>query len=423
MRGIYKITQKSTGLIYIGQSINIDNRWNQHANAIDNLSFHQEYRKNPLDFIFEILAENDNYTKDDLDRLEKQYITDYKSNDPKYGFNGTAGNGDGKKKTKSTKILPVQRKLVQVMFDSYVENRIKDKKVLIIGVFETIPEYLILKKCDVTILTDDFDYTCEDAKIIRFDGGDELMSKVKEIKKDEFDLIIANPPYNIGNKVIASFVDKAKESIVLAPISCYKSNNNYKHVRELQLVDPKAFKDAAITGNLNIATLINREIDQSWEEIELLTYDEKYRKYYSINISKINDKNKFKLTNKKEILDELVPGIDFIVPQKATNDGVHKTRDCIDYRFNFLHEKDSLINNKGTYSNIWVNNNIHDSTVCNNIIRFWYNNPLVDDLLFGLNSEYGDLNKAIPHINWSIDRDYEHCTLDDIMKWLEEDNK
>lgn len=145
MRRIYKITQISTGLVYIGQSINIDNRWNQHSQSIDNLSFHQQYRKNPKDFIFQTLEENDEYTREDLDRLEKQYIIDYKSNDPKYGFNGTAGNGDDKKKTKSTKILPVQRKIVQVIFDSYIENMVKNKRVLIIGVFKTIPEYLILK--------------------------------------------------------------------------------------------------------------------------------------------------------------------------------------------------------------------------------------------------------------------------------------
>ena len=254
-------------------------------------------------------------------------------------------------------------------------------------------------------------------------------NKIKVYKIEEifnmnvkFDLIISNPPYKIGNKIINSFINKAKESIVLAPLSCYKGNNVYKHIRDLQLVNPKAFKDASITNNLNIAKLIDRKLEQRWEDIESMTFNEKYREYYILNISKINNKNKFKLTNKKEILDKLIPGIDFIVPQKVTNNGVHTTQDCIDYKFNFLHIKDSLINNKGTYSNIWVNDNIHDANICKNIIQFWYKNPLMNDLLFGLNSEYGDLNKAIPHIDWSKKRDYEHCSLDDIMKWLDEDN-
>lgn len=417
MKGIYKITQISTGKVYIGQSVNIDNRWNQHSEAIDNLSFHQEYRKNPKDFTFQILEENDDYTKEDLDRLEKQYITDYKSNDPKFGFNGTAGNGDGKKSTKKTKILPVLRKIVQVMFDYYIENKIQYKKVLIIGVFKAIPEYLILKHCDVTIFTDDYEYTCEDAKIIRFDGGDELMSKVKEIKKDEFDLIIANPPYNIGNKVIASFVDKAKESIVLAPISCYKSNNNYKHVKELQLVDPKAFKDAAITDNLNIATLINREIDQSWEEIQLLTYDEKYRKYYSINTSLktgyIINKNMPADYNIIENKLNFNPLVDFMITTRTSQNGVHKT-EANDIDFNIYHKMVSCLSYMITF----------ESEKCkNNFNIFWYKNPLMNELIKGLNKKSGYVYPAIPHIDWSKDRDYEHCTLDDIMKWLEEDNQ
>lgn len=416
MRGIYKITQKSTGLIYIGQSINIDNRWNQHANAIDNLSFHQEYRKNPIDFIFEILAENDNYTKEDLDRLEKQYITDYKSNDPKYGFNGTAGNGDGKKKTKSTKILPVQRKLVQVMFDSYVENRVKDKKVLIIGVFQTIPEYLILKKCDVTILTDDFDYTCEDAKIIRFDGGDELMSKVKEIKKDEFDLIIANPPYNIGNKVIASFVDKAKESIVLAPADCYQNNNVYKHIVTTQSVDPKAFNDAKITSNLNISKMINKEIEQSYHDIYLDNYcDTNFKNFYKQNIKTKAKWQVLKNLLAEKNLDNYDVATSFIIPSRATN-GVCKNKNTADFYYNVLNEKKYI----GSYV-LQLSEKAKK-----NLAQFYYYNPLMNSLLRGLNNTGGSnlcYLAAIPHIDWSKERDYEHCTLDDIMKWLEEDNQ
>lgn len=435
MKGIYKITQISTGKVYIGQSVNIDNRWNQHSEAIDNLSFHQQYRKNPKDFTFQIVEENDDYTKEDLDRLEKQYITDHKSNDPKYGFNGTAGNGDGKKKTKSTKILPVLRKIVQVIFDYYIENKIQYKKVLIIGVFKAIPEHLILKHCDVTIFTDDYDYTCEDAKIIRFDGGDDLMSKVKAIKKGEYDLIIANPPYDIGSKVIANFVSKAKESIVLAPISCYKSklNNNYKHILELKLVDPKAFKDAAITPNLNIAKLIDKEIDQSFEEIELQTYITDYKKFYELNSH---------CSNYAIDMYERVPqraGIKwdydvnkaFAITARTAQNGVHKVngKGAFDLDVNVYKTKTIAD------TPIWKHSDGSDAQAAasyiyfnstkekDNLVKFWYYNPLMNSLLKGLNKAGGNFKIAIPNIDWSKDRDYEHCTLDDIMKWLEEDNQ
>ena len=416
MKGIYKITQISTGKVYIGQSTNIDNRWNQHSEAVDNLSFHQEYRKNPKDFTFQILEENDDYTKEDLARLEKQYITDYKSNDPKYGFNGTAGNDDGKKKTKSTKILPVLRKIVQVMFDYYIENKIQYKKVLIIGVFKAIPEHLILKHCDVTIFTDDYDYTCEDAKIIRFDGGDELVNKVKAIKKGEYDLIIANPPYDKGNEIVTNFVSKAKESIVLAPANCYQYNNVYKHIINTQLVDPKAFKDANITSNLNIAQMIDKEIEQSYHDIYLDNYcDPNLKNFYKHNIT---IKAKWKVLKNllaEKNIDKYDISTSFIIPSRATN-GVCKNKDTADFYYNVFNEKKYI----GSYV-LQLSEKAKK-----NLAQFYYYNSLMNRLLRGLNNTGGSnlcYLAAIPHIDWSIDRDYEHCTLDDIMKWLEEDNK
>ena len=427
MKGIYKITQKSTGKVYIGQSIHIDNRWNEHAQAIDNLSFHQEYKCNPIDFTFEVLSQNDDYTKDDLDRLEKQFITDYKANDPKYGFNGTSGNGDGKRKTKQTKILPVKMKIIQHVFNLYVENQIKNKKVLIIGIFNTIPEYLILKGCDVTILTDDYDYTCECAKIIRFDGGDELMGKVKDIKKDEFDLIIANPPYNIGNKIVNTVVDKAKECIVLMPISCYKHKELYQHVRELQRVDPKTFKDADITANLCVCKLIDwKDPSKEFFDISSLTYDENYRPFYRKNF-KIKDT--FNYISVAHIKDKSkAPDVfgSFMLTVRTILDGTHRLDgDAADIDWNIR----SITTNipwdikANAASCAWLYFPENSNKCKQNLIRFWYYNPLMNKLLKGLNSASGRATVAIPHIDWSKDRDYEHCTLDDIMMWLDEDNK
>ena len=417
MKGIYKITQNSTGKVYIGQSINIDNRWNQHANATDNLSFHKEYRNTPTDFIFQILTQNDDYTKEDLDRLEKQYITDYKSNDPKYGFNGTAGNGEGKKSTKPTKILPVGYQIVQSIFDLHVENRIRDKKVLIIGVFKTIPEYLILKNCNVTVLTDDFDYTCEKAKIIRFDGGEELMGEINKIKKDQFDLIIANPPYNLGNKIVNQFVTLARESIVLMPISCYKNKELYKHILNLNLVDPKTFSDAQITDNLSVCKCIDKEMDQTFDEIELQTYNPKYKLFYELNkklssyyIIMPNMPNKYNINENKFNFNT---SVDFLITTRTSQNGVHKLPTAQDFIFNI---------NKNFVSCLSYIIRLSSEKAKDNLCKFWYHNPLMNELIKGLNKKSGHIYDAIPHIDWSKDRDYEHCTLDDVMKWLEEDN-
>ena len=58
-----------------------------------------------------------------------------------------------------------------------------------------------------------------------------------------------------------------------------------------------------------------------------------------------------------------------------------------------------------------------------NFMRFWYKNPLMNNLIKGLKKTGGSPDVAIPRINWSkSDRDYEHATLEDVMNWLREDN-
>ena len=53
---------------------------------------------------------------------------------------------------------------------------------------------------------------------------------------------------------------------------------------------------------------------------------------------------------------------------------------------------------------------------------FWYKNPLLNNLIKGLNKRSGTCKAAIPNIDYSIDRDYEHLTLEDIMQILKEEN-
>lgn len=421
MRGIYKITQITTGKVYIGQSINIDNRWNQHALAVDDLSFHGEYMRDPTDFTYQTLKQNDDYTKDDLDRLEKQYITDYKSNDPKFGFNGTAGNGKLTVKKNKTDMREVKMAIVKHIFANYIENRACNKKVLFIGTFKTLPEYLILKGCEVAILTDDYDYACDNAKIIRFDGKEQLMEKVKTIKKDEYDLIIANPPYALGNKIVAAFVDKASQSIVLMPIKYYKGKNLYKHILDLQTVDPKAFADAHISENLNIAQLLPRELAQEWFDVEKQTFDQKYIKFYEIN-NELNSYYTYISSHKKYNI--TTPQTHFMITMRTVQNGTHAPEgNAADILYN-LHNDDSYIpmdTHYGSPSCAFID--LHSIEAKQHFNEFWYKNQLADNLIRGLHKVSGTAYLAIPHINWSKDRDYEHCALDDIMEWLDEDNK
>lgn len=101
MIGIYMYTNDINGKVYIGQSINIERRKSQHLWASRkegcddyNTRFHRAIRKYGIEnFSFSILAElkSEEYSKEILDNLEKQYIKLFNSYDFKYGYNATKG--------------------------------------------------------------------------------------------------------------------------------------------------------------------------------------------------------------------------------------------------------------------------------------------------------------------------------------------
>ena len=90
MTGIYKITNKINGMCYIGQSIDIEQRWRKHKN------YPLKYSKYPLyqafeqfgieNFVFEVLEE---CKIQELDEKEKEYIKKFNSFNA--GYNQTQG--------------------------------------------------------------------------------------------------------------------------------------------------------------------------------------------------------------------------------------------------------------------------------------------------------------------------------------------
>lgn len=97
--GVYSITNKKTGQIYIGQSIHIEKRWQQHIKNGTKYSFvDRAIKKNGKNnFIFKILIDFDKTTpflKEVLNDTEKSFISIYNTyNNPKH-YNLTPG-GDG----------------------------------------------------------------------------------------------------------------------------------------------------------------------------------------------------------------------------------------------------------------------------------------------------------------------------------------
>lgn len=98
--GIYSITNKLTGKIYIGQSWAIIQRWAAHrcdAKKNNGQYLYNSMRKHGIEnFKFEIIKIIDNDTKQaEMNFWESYFIKLHSSNDNRYGYNLTTGGANG----------------------------------------------------------------------------------------------------------------------------------------------------------------------------------------------------------------------------------------------------------------------------------------------------------------------------------------
>ena len=100
--GIYKIENLINHKIYIGQSIEIEKRWQKHLNAKDNFVIHKALQKyGKENFSFQIIEECDLL---DLDNKEQYWINYYNSLIPS-GYNMIPGGSNGAGFAKGKKVL------------------------------------------------------------------------------------------------------------------------------------------------------------------------------------------------------------------------------------------------------------------------------------------------------------------------------
>ena len=100
--GIYKITNKINNKVYIGQSINMEQRWKKHQNSKDDFLIHKAINKyNIVNFEFTILEE---CPQSDLDEKERYWINYYNSQAPN-GYNMIDGGSNGAGLAKGKKVL------------------------------------------------------------------------------------------------------------------------------------------------------------------------------------------------------------------------------------------------------------------------------------------------------------------------------
>ena len=97
MKAIYSIKNLVNGKIYIGQTNDLDIRWNQHKSNLrqnKHINSHLQNAWNKYgeeNFEFKLIKECES---EELNKLEKYYIKLYNSNNSNYGYNLTSG-GEG----------------------------------------------------------------------------------------------------------------------------------------------------------------------------------------------------------------------------------------------------------------------------------------------------------------------------------------
>ena len=127
MIGIYKITNKINGKVYIGQSIDIDTRWRQHCNAKDDFSIHRAIQKyGPENFNFEVLLE---CPAEMLNNWERDMIALYDCMYP-YGYNLTEG-GEGYQCSEETRLKMSEAKKGHIVSEETrhkISESMKEKK-------------------------------------------------------------------------------------------------------------------------------------------------------------------------------------------------------------------------------------------------------------------------------------------------------
>lgn len=90
---IYLHRSVTENLVYIGQTMYFEERWDQHVLAAfvgSTTRFHQAIRRlGPSDFSCEILAHAT--SRAELNALEKHFIADYRATEPEHGYNIRTG--------------------------------------------------------------------------------------------------------------------------------------------------------------------------------------------------------------------------------------------------------------------------------------------------------------------------------------------
>lgn len=247
------------------------------------------------------------------------------------------------------------------------------------------------------------------------EGFKKNLMNLRETTKNEKILVIANPPYSIGNKVTKKIIEilQPDEYINLMPASKYKKGELYKYVASSEPSPEGIFEDA-VTYPVICSLRKEKDSKKTKEEFQLENFNKKFYKFYEQNYKKSRTwirttlPGSWESKTKEECLEKLRVlnnRKDFMYTRRTVLDGTHKTSKCHDYKWNI--EKNQSIpltydSSKKTYRPtvgfIHFNNEVEFDNFCN----YWYRGNLSNKLLQGLNVmvDFPD-PYAIPRIDWN----------------------
>ena len=344
MTGIYKITINDH-YIYIGQSVDIENRWRQHLTTLQNHK-HSNYKLQSIydkfsDKIkFEIIEECD---ESELDNKEVFYIEQFKSYNTDYGLNlCLGGNSHRKYKTQEER------------------NSVSHKYTAIIGLRNNNPKYITRFYSKIVssrnlysrknqLKRDYPDYTIEiienhiDVNI----SDDDLENKVKEYEKSNF---------IFREKSRQSKFEQSKSEIKQFEQSDLQEFSKYVNKLKLNVtIDIQSGKYFAKKFNaINRQWFIDREL--SFDElVTMILHKEESMKYKNIDnkentitensklIQQLQDENK-KLQNEIENLKKINKELEINYIKNAEIKPILINYQNSNYCFDVITDEELLVN-------------------------------------------------------------------------------
>lgn len=243
-----------------------------------------------------------------------------------------------------------------------------------------------------------------------------------EVKDKMFDLVIANPPYgdhaSLGNRIVKELIPISKTQVILMPYRGWKANNIFKYIEDLELMENNLFEGAYIS-DLAIVRSGSEIRNEDWMQDIIINkvVDSSLREFYLLNYEKNLKDPIFETCFNKSIRQSTLLDYDplkFFITYWTPFDGVHSEENSKDIIFNI---KQSPVRMSGSNTDCYLK--FKSKLEVQNLIKFWYNNPVVDVLLKGIGqsiSTNDTIKLFIPNIDWNVDRDYSNLSLEDLLE-------